>query len=86
MPYMLIQHPIDLTGTIADTCHKVRHLKKDWTPGAQNRFTVNMYRTQSSVLVNGPKVDLFVENILDPIEKMSQSKRDALSQKKRKKN
>ena len=30
-----------------------------------------MYSTQSLVLVNGPKVDLFIENFLQPIEKKS---------------
>ena len=51
-----------LTGAVVDTCHKARNLKKDGTPGSQKRFNVNMYRTQSSVLVNGPKVEIFLEH------------------------
>lgn len=71
----------DLSGAIVESCYKVRNLKKDGTPGAQNRFTINLYRTQSSVLVNGPKVDIFVDNFLKPIESLINENQDMLSQK-----
>ena len=71
----------DLSGAIVDTCHKVRNLRKDGAPGVQNRFTINMYRTQSSVLVNGPKVDIFIEQFLKPIEALIDANVDSLTEK-----
>ena len=71
---------VDLTDAIVDSSFKVKNLKKDGTPGAQNRFTVNLYRTQSSILVNGPKVDMFIEHFLKPIEESIQLKANLLTE------
>ena len=79
--YIESRENADLSDAVVDSWYKVRNRKKDGTPGAQSRFTVNLYRTQSSVLVNGPKVDIFIEHFLKPIEALIQENSKSLSEK-----
>ena len=58
----------DESGAIVDSTYRVTNLKKDGTPGQIHKFTVNLYRTQSSVLANGSKVETFIDHFLLPLE------------------
>ena len=42
--------------------------KKDGGTGCQQKIVANFYNTKSSLLVNGSRVDIFCEDILQPLE------------------
>ncbi|VDI56939.1 Hypothetical predicted protein [Mytilus galloprovincialis] len=48
--------------------YKIHNKRRDGSSGTYHKFTINVYNTTSSLLVNGPKIDIFTESILPIIE------------------
>ena len=79
--YITSKFNSDQSGAIVDSTHKAYNLRSDGTLGKIHKFTVNLYRTQSSVLVNGTKVDMFVDHFLLPLEAQIKDSIDLLNNK-----
>ncbi|CAG2195907.1 unnamed protein product [Mytilus edulis] len=59
----------------------IRYKKKpDGTYGKQSKCTINSYRTNNSILVNGSEINIFTENILKPIQEFIQQTQPALDE------
>jgi len=52
---------LDNNGSQVDKIYKVFNKKIDGTIGKQQKFTINLYHTSSQILVNGNRIDIFVE-------------------------
>jgi len=52
---------LDNNGSQVDKTYKVFNKKIDGTIGKQQKFTINLYHTSSQILVNGNRIDIFVE-------------------------
>ncbi|MES9881709.1 MAG: PHD finger domain-containing protein [Sedimenticola sp.] len=62
---------VQQSGRTIDTVHKVSNKKKDGSEGQLQKFTMNLYNTQCSILVNGfKKTEVFIDNFLYPIERI----------------
>ncbi|CAG2215871.1 unnamed protein product [Mytilus edulis] len=48
--------------------YKIHNKRRDGSSGTYHKFTINVYNTTSSLLVNVPKIDIFTESILPIIE------------------
>ena len=59
----------DSTGATVDYCIKVYNRKFDGSQGKTLKFTINLYHTQSSMLVNGSRVDLYMSDIHSKVQK-----------------
>ena len=58
---------IDLDGANVDTCYKVFNKKADGSCGKLQKFVINSYHTTSQILINGSKIDIFIDSILDKL-------------------
>ena len=59
---------IDQNGAQVEYRLRFFNRKKDGGAGCQQKFVANFYNTKSSLLVNGSRVDIFCEEILQPLE------------------
>ena len=55
---------VDQNGDSVELRMKLVNKKRDGLPGSQTKLTINFYNTTSNIMVNGSKVDLFIDNIL----------------------
>ncbi|MES9906203.1 MAG: hypothetical protein ABW168_26425, partial [Sedimenticola sp.] len=55
---------VDQNGDSVELRLKLVNKKRDGLPGSQTKLTINFYNTTSNIMVNGSKVDLFIDNIL----------------------
>ncbi|VDI71069.1 Hypothetical predicted protein [Mytilus galloprovincialis] len=58
----------DKTNNIVEIRYKILNKRKDGSTGSYLKFTINVYNTTSSLLINGQKVDIFTETILPILE------------------
>ena len=62
-PYKIrIVHGIDDQANV-EVCIRVFNKLKDGTPGKTMKFAINFYHTNSRMMINGTRVDLFVSDI-----------------------
>lgn len=54
---------IDNQCANVDTCIKVFNKLKDGTQGKTQKFVINLYHTSSGMVVNGSRIDLFIDDI-----------------------
>ena len=69
---------VDLNNAVVDFRLKFFNRKKDGEIGCIQKFVVNFYNTTSRVMVNGSRVDIFCEEILEPLEQHIFSKCESL--------
>lgn len=53
----------DSSGATVDSCIRVHNRKIDGIQGKTTKFVINFYHTTSRLLVNGSRVDLFMNDI-----------------------
>lgn len=58
----------DLGNNEVEKRYRVFNRKKDGSQGTNLKFTINIYNSSSSILVNGMKIDVFMDSILNVIE------------------
>ena len=63
-----IHRGLDLNIAEVDTRFRVLNQLKTGKPGNKLKFTINCYHTSTSILVNGSKLNLFIENILPKLK------------------
>ncbi|CAG2215473.1 unnamed protein product [Mytilus edulis] len=66
-------------GLQVEDIYKI-YKKPDGTYGKQSKCTINSYRTNNSILVNGSEINIFTENILEPIQEFIQQTQPALDE------
>ena len=62
----------DLKGNIYSEVVKVKEKSNTTRRNKRDLFTVNIYRTTSSLLINGPQVQKFIQEILPAIQTWAQ--------------
>ncbi|CAG2206026.1 unnamed protein product [Mytilus edulis] len=67
-------------GLQVEDIYKIYKKKPDGTYGKQSKCTINSYRTNNSILVNGSEINIFTENILEPIQEFIQQTQPALDE------
>ncbi|CAC5360625.1 unnamed protein product [Mytilus coruscus] len=63
----------DKTNDIVELRYKILNKRKDGSTGSYLKFTINVYNTTSSLLINSQKVDIFTESILQILEVTEES-------------
>ena len=59
---------VDQTGAHVESRYKLFQRKKGGEPGCYSKLTINMYNTTSRILVNGARLDLFMNNIFTDLK------------------
>ena len=77
---MTTEMGLDSNNAEVELRFRIVNKLKSGKPGSQLKFTINCYHTSTSILINGSKTDLFVDNILPCIEKEVHSQEDNLSE------
>ena len=77
---MTTEMGLDSNNAEVELRYRIVNKLKSGKPGSQLKFTINCYHTSTSILINGSKTDLFVDNILPCIEKEVHSQEDNLSE------
>ncbi|CAC5390133.1 unnamed protein product [Mytilus coruscus] len=67
-------------GLQVEDIYKIYKKKADGTYGKQSECTLNSYRTNNSILVNGSDISIFTEQILNPIQEFIQQTQPALDE------
>ena len=62
------EYETDQNGAQVEYRLRFFNRKKDGGIGCQQKFVANFYNTKSSLLANGSRVDIFCEEILQPLE------------------
>lgn len=58
------ENGLDIGSAIVESRFRIFNKRRDGSIGNQLKYTVNCYNTSSKMLINGSKVEIFVENIL----------------------
>lgn len=61
---MTTEMGLDSNNAEVELRYRIVNKLKSGKPGSQLKFTINCYHTSTSILINGSKTDLFVDNIL----------------------
>ncbi|MES9881859.1 MAG: PHD finger domain-containing protein [Sedimenticola sp.] len=59
----------DITDSTVEMRYKIFNKKKDGQSGLQTKMTINCYHTTSKMLINGNRVDYFVDNYFPMLER-----------------
>ena len=59
---------VDQTEAHIESRYKLFQRKKGGKPGCYSKLTINMYNTTSRILVNGARLDLFMNNIFTDLK------------------
>ncbi|KAK3082469.1 hypothetical protein FSP39_015364 [Pinctada imbricata] len=69
----------DRTGVVVTTVYHLTNRRSDGTVGRQTKCTAHVYHTQSRLLANGGRVDIFTDGIFMPlVEKIKEKHSDIL--------
>ena len=68
----------DISGAVVETVYTISNKRSDGTVGKQAKCVVHVYNTQSGILANGSKVDIFVQDVFHPIVDKLKAANDTL--------
>jgi len=61
---IIFENGLDKGSVVVESRFRIFNKRRDGSIGNQLKYTVNCYNTSSKMLINGSKVEIFVENIL----------------------